>query len=89
MGNNPPQQLNRVAVHALLADAERVLVLVEVSDVGENKEIFEGTIANASHNYQDLARRRTQLTLTESEERQFHSIMARIQARIRFFGASV
>lgn len=88
VGNNPLPHLNRMAVQALLADAERVLALADVGDVGGNHEVRTMTVENARHNYRDMMRRRKPLMLTESEESRFQNIMARLQARIRLYEQS-
>jgi hypothetical protein len=88
VGNDPVKSLSRMAVQALLADAERALTLAGVGEVGENREIVAVTMANARHNYDVLMRRRRPLMLTHAEEVRFQNIMARLQARIRFFEQS-
>jgi hypothetical protein len=49
---------NRQAVRSLLADADRVLALSDLTDVRGNREIVDDAIANARKNYLDLMRRR-------------------------------
>ena len=88
VGNNPLPHLNRMAVQALLADAERVPALSDVGDVGGNREILTMTVENARHNYEDMMRRRKPLKLTETEEMQFQDIMAGLQSRIRLYEQS-
>ncbi|MGC2299620.1 MAG: hypothetical protein WA476_12515 [Acidobacteriaceae bacterium] len=88
VGNNPLPHLNRMAVQALLADAERVLALSDVGDVGGSHEVLTMTVENARHNYHDMIRRRKPLMLTETEEERFQDIMARLQARIRLYEQS-
>jgi hypothetical protein len=82
----PIHELNRMAVHGLLADAERVLALTDLEDVKRDREIVDDAIANAQQNYIDLARRRRRLMLADADDARFQSAMDHILARIRFFG---
>jgi hypothetical protein len=85
----PIDDLNRVAVQGLLADAERVLALTDLEAVRWDRAIVDDAIANAQKNYIDLIRRRRPLMLPYAEEVQFQRAMDCIMARIRFFGQTV
>jgi hypothetical protein len=82
----PIDELNRMDVHGLLADVERVLALTDLEDVKRDREIVDDAIANAQQNYIDLARRRRRLMLADADDARFQSAMDHILARIRFFG---
>jgi hypothetical protein len=85
----PLDELNRMAVQGLLADAERVLALTDLEAMRTESDIVDHAIANAQQNYIDLARRRRPLIMREAEETQFQTAMDCIMARIRFFGKTV
>ena len=85
----PIDELNRMAVQGLLADAERVLALTDLEAVRGDREIVDDAIANAQKNYIDLMRRRRPLMLPYADEARFQSAMDRIMARIRFFSQPV
>jgi hypothetical protein len=85
----PIDELSRMAVQGLLADAERVLALTDLEAVRGDREIVDDPIANAQRNYIDLVRRRRPLMLADADETRFQSSMDRILAGIRFFGKAV
>jgi hypothetical protein len=85
----PIDDLNRMAVQGLLADADRVFALTDLEDVRGDREIVDDAIANAQKNYIDLVRRRRPLMLADADEAKFKSAMDHILARIRFFGKAV
>jgi hypothetical protein len=85
----PIEDLNRLAVQGLLADADRVLALTDLKDVREDLEIVDDAISNTQQNYINLVRRRRPLMLTFADEATFQSAMDHILARIRFFGKSM
>ncbi len=77
---------NRMAIQGLLADAERVLVLIDFQDVRGNKEMVEDTIANARQNYIDLVRRSRPLIMSHGEQMTLQEALNRLKERLRFFG---
>ncbi len=85
----PIEDLNRLAVQGLLADAERVLALTDFENVRGTGEIVNEAVAKAHQSYIDLMRRRRPLILRDAEETQFLRAMDCILARIRFFGKAV
>jgi hypothetical protein len=80
---------NRSAVHGLLADAERVLALVNIDDIRGNRELVRDTITIARRNYVDLVRRGRPLMMTENEHTTFQAALDQLKAVLRFFGESV
>ncbi|MFZ0690791.1 MAG: hypothetical protein WA891_20425 [Acidobacteriaceae bacterium] len=78
-----------MAVHGLLADADRVLALTDLEAVRGDREIVDDAIANAQKKYIDLMRRRRPLMLVHADEVRFQSAMDCIVARIRSFGKPV
>lgn len=85
----PIDDLNRMAVQGLLADADRVLAVTDLEAVRGDHEIVDDAIANAQQNYIDLVRRRRPLMLTEADEARLQRAMDCIIARVRFFGKVV
>ncbi len=85
----PMDELNRMAVQGLLADAERVPELTDLGAGRGEADLVDHAITSAQQNYVDLARRRRPLILREEEEVKFQTAMDCIMARIRFFGKTI
>lgn len=82
-------ELNQMAVQALLADADHALALTELEDVRGNATIVKETIARARSNYIDLVRRSRPLQFTPAEQALFQQKLDRLRACLRFFGERV
>ena len=85
----PINELNRMAVQGLLADADRVLAVTDLEAVRGDHEIVDDAIANAQRDYIDMARRRRRLMLADADDARFQSAMDHILADIHFFGKAV
>ncbi|MFY9746710.1 MAG: hypothetical protein WAK25_10525 [Acidobacteriaceae bacterium] len=81
----PMDDLNRMAVQGLLADADRILALTDLKDVRGDRAIVDDAIANAQRNYVDLVRRRGPLLLTAADEARLQNILDQIRTRIRLY----
>jgi hypothetical protein len=81
----PMDDLNRMAVQGLLADADRILALTDLKDVRGDRSIVDDAIANAQRNYVDLVRRRGPLLLTAADEARLQNILDQIRTRIRLY----
>ena len=80
---------NRSGVKGLLADAERILALVNIEDVRGNRELVRDAITIARRDYVDLVRRSRTLTMTEGEYASFQTALDHLKAVLRFFAESV
>jgi hypothetical protein len=80
---------NRMAVQALLAEAESTIALTELGGVRKKSRIVEDTVAKARENYIDLVRRRRRLTMDEEEARIFQTKVERLRAALRFLGEKI
>lgn len=83
------ENLNQMAVTALLADADRALALTELEDVRGSAAIVRETIAHARANYIDLMRRSRPLVLSGTQQAQLQQKLDRLRACLRFFGEVV
>ena len=74
---------------ALLADADLALASTEFEDVRGNAAIVQQTVRKARRMYDDLLRRREQLTLPPAEAATLQAKLDLLRARLRFFKENV
>ena len=74
--------LNRLAVGVLLADADRVFGLPGVEDV-------RSTAATLHKNYIDLLRRAGPLIMSDGDQATFQKTLNCLRARLRSFGENI
>jgi hypothetical protein len=79
-------ELNRLAVRAILTDATYAVGLTKLDDGRENRDVALETIARSQQNYVDLKRRRNRLKMTDEEDSLFETQMDYLRASLRFFG---
>ncbi len=80
---------NRSAIHALLRDAEKTVLLVKFDHHREESQFVRDTIAQARSRYLDLVRRRRPLMMTDDEHARIQSALDEIRATLRFHGETV